>query len=151
MYILSNIDDRNYWEFYPGRDGIIFDITAKQLKNKKNQGWLTIKEGSVVCVIQSTRKVSTFYRVTGVIESDCADSTDELGYALMGEVIAKSDDREDITRLLNKYQVSHKSLTKNKIGVGFKVADIGDGLDDLVVKVAGGIEQPISEVKKMQF
>jgi len=147
MHILSNIDDRNYWEFYPDNEEVFFDITAKQLKNKKNQGWLTIKEGSLVCVIISSRKVSTFYRVTAIIESECADDTDEMGYALVGNVVAKSDDREDLTRLLNKHQISHPSLPKNKIGIGFKVADIGDGLDNLSVMVADGSEQLISAVK----
>ncbi len=146
MHILSNISDRNYWEFYPERDDIFFDITNKQINNKKNKDWSTIKEGSLVCVILSTRKVSTFYRVTEIIESKQADDSDEIGYALVGEVVAKSEDREDVTRLLNKYQVVHTSLPKNKIGVGFKVADIGDSLDLLEVKVAGGVEKPLAEV-----
>lgn len=147
MHILSNIQDKNYWEFYPENEGVFFDISAKQLKNKKNLDWQTIKEGSLVCVIMSSRKVSTIYRVSEIIASDQADESDEQGYALVGEVVAKSDDREDVTRLLNKYQISHSSIPKNKIGIGFKVADLAEGLDALVVKVADGTEKAISDVK----
>ncbi|MBX2850073.1 MAG: hypothetical protein KTR16_17230 [Acidiferrobacterales bacterium] len=144
---MSNIQDKNYWEIYPETEDVFFDISAKQLKNKKNQDWSTIKEGSLVCVIMSSRKVSTFFKVSAIIEIDNSDQTEESRYVLTGQVVAKSDDREDVTRLLNKFQVQHTSLPKNKIGVGFKIADIKDGWDELLVKVADGSEKTLGEVK----
>lgn len=146
MHILNNSSDQNYWESYPNIENVIFDISEEQLKNKKNKDWFTIQEGSLVCVILSSKKVSTFYRVDSIIETDL-DNVDGVSYALIGEVVAKSDDREDVTRLFNKYNIVHECLPKNKIGVAFNVADIANGLDKLLVKVADGSTKPLADVK----
>ncbi len=150
MFLLSNIQDRNYWEDFSDIEGVIFDITDKVLKNRKNKDWFLIKEGSIACVIMSTRKVSTFYRVKEIIEQAVNNAGDEaekeLRYLLVGEVVAKSDDREDVTRLLNKHSVSHPNLPKNKIGVAFKIADIGNGLDEIIIKTAEGSSCKLGEL-----
>lgn len=147
MYLLSNIQDRNYWEEYPNTEGIIFDISDKELKNRKHRDWLSIEQGSIVCVILSSKKVSTFYRVTEVIETEKEDDENGRFHALTGDVVAKFDDRDDVTQLLNKMDVKHANLPKNKIGVSFKIADLGSGLDDLDVKTAGGVTQKLGELK----
>ena len=56
MFILSNINDRNYRKEYPDINHVVFDITEKQLKNLKNNDWNDISEGSIVCVVQDSRK-----------------------------------------------------------------------------------------------
>jgi len=146
MYLLSNVQDRNYWEEYPEIENVIFDITDKDLTNRRHKDWNSINQGSIVCVILSTKKVSTFYRVNEVIKTEKEDDENGRFHVLTGEVVAKYDDRDDVTQLLNKMDVKHTNLPKNKIGISFKIADIGEGLNDIVVKTAGGVSQKLGEI-----
>jgi len=138
MYILSNIQNRNYREIYPDIEDVIFDITDTELKNKRNKDWHGIKEGSLVCVILASKKVSTFYKVNAIMDVSLLDEENGNSHILTGEVVAKSSDREDVTMLLQKFSVQHQSLPNNKIGAGFKVADISGSLDELEITTADG-------------
>ena len=63
MFLLSNINDRRYSEVYIGLRNVAFDMSEIQLRNAKNRDWNEINPGSIVCVVNSTRKISTFRRI----------------------------------------------------------------------------------------
>ena len=92
--------------------------------------------------------MSTFYNVADIVEKNVSETEIEgdIRYLLIGDVVAKSDDRESLTRLLNRFDVEHKNLPNNKIGGSFKVADIGAGLDEFVVKSADRIHRKLAEI-----
>ena len=56
-----------------------------------------------------------------IVEKNVSETEIEgdIRYLLIGDVVAKSDDREDLTRLLNRFDAEHKSLPNNKIGRSF--------------------------------
>jgi hypothetical protein len=138
MYILNNIHDRQYRNEHPDISNVVFDISEKQIKNVKNSDWNTIKEGSIVCVIKSSRKISTFFVVDSLTNTATADQKHGEIQVLTGRVIAKLASDENMTTVLNRHGVTHPHLPKNKFGAGLCVANIGNGLDDLPVKIAGG-------------
>ncbi|BCE00011.1 hypothetical protein [Marinicellulosiphila megalodicopiae] len=134
MFLLSNIKDRDYKKLYPTERGVIFDITDKQLKNAKNIAWNDLKEGSIICVVTSTRNVSTFFRVTEV--KGAGDATEEAGesFILKGDIVGKLASETSMGALLSRFKVEHKFLPKNKFSIGFNVADLGDALDKLKIR-----------------
>jgi hypothetical protein len=69
MFLLNNIYDRAYSKLYPEIPRVVFDISDEQLKNVKNQPWRDIQPGSIVCVVNSSRKVSTFHRIEAVLKA----------------------------------------------------------------------------------
>lgn len=146
MYILNNIHDRNYRSIYKEIENVIFDISEKQISNTKNSAWNEISVGSIVCVVRSSRKISTFFRVKS--KYGIGDTDPDYGetYVLTGEVIAKLTKEADMTTLLNKYDVTHPYLPDNKFSIGFNVANLGNSLDKLAVGVKGGSIKSLREL-----
>lgn len=138
MFILSNIHDRNYKDIYPDIENVIYDISDKQLNNEKNKDWKKISIGSIVCVIKSSRKISTFYKVDKNTKTNIHDPVDGYAHVLIGKVIGKTIKDEDMEFLLNRFDVNHPYLPSNKFSIGFNVADIGGKLGDLAIKTKDG-------------
>src|SRR5207244_3367405 len=88
MFLLNNIHDRDYAAIYPDIGNVVFDISDAQLKSTKNRDWYDIGNGSIVCVVNSSRKISTFYRIDANIRTEM---TDESGnqHVVTGSVVAK--------------------------------------------------------------
>ena len=138
MYILNNKHDRNYKKEYTYFDNVIFVISENQLNNTKNKDWKDISKGSIVCVVKSSKKISTFFLVESNLSTGINSSEDGEDHVITGRVIAKLKKSENITVLFNKHKVVHPYLPKNKFGVGFIVANIGNSLDSLSVQVSNG-------------
>jgi len=146
MFLLNNIHDKNYKKCYPTESDVIFDISEKQLGNIKNVAWSELREGSIVCVVTSTRKVSTFCKVTAIKalgdkDADCGET-----FLLFGVVIAKLMPESNMGLLFSKFSVKHQHLTNNKFSIGFNVADLGSVLDPLKVKTRSGVKS-VGELK----
>lgn len=139
MFILSNIYDKKHRKEYPDIEDIIFDITKKQLDNKKNEDWFKIKKGSIVCIVGSSRKISTIYKVVQVLETKYIFEGRGSVFALTGHVFAKAEKELPIENVLNKRGFEHPYLPNNKFSSGFNVLDIGDTLNDLRVKTRSGL------------
>jgi hypothetical protein len=136
MFLLNNIYDRPYDKLYPKIPRVVFDISKSQLGNVKNADWGKIGPDSIVCVVNSSRKISTFWRIDRNFEAEL-DGETELQHVITGMVVAKAPD-PDMTPLLNKFKVSSRYLPKNQFSIGFNVADLGSALDDLEVTVRDG-------------
>jgi hypothetical protein len=146
MFLLNNIHNRNYKKCYPTESDVIFDISEKQLGNVKNAAWNELRKGSIVCVVTSTRKISTFFKVTeikglGDNDPDCGET-----FILLGVVIAKLMPESNMGLLLSKFSVKHQYLTNNKFSIGSNVAELGSVLDSLEVKTRSGIKN-VGELK----
>lgn len=133
MFLLNNIYDRPYGKIYPDIENVVFDVSDSQLANAKNQAWKAICSGSVVCVVNSSRRMSTIFRIDGNRRTDVMDS-DGYQHVITGAVFAKIPGDPDMTFLLNRYKVIHPYLPRNKFSVGFNVADLGTALDELMVE-----------------
>lgn len=136
MFLLNNTDDRPYGKLYPKLRGVVFDLSKAQLRNVKNADWKKIGPGSIVCVVTSSRKISTFYRIDQNIEAELEGEA-EVQHVIIGSVVAKAPNL-DMTPLLNKFNVTSKYLPKNQFSSGFNVADLGSALDELEVTVREG-------------
>jgi hypothetical protein len=147
LFLLNNIYDRAYREIYPDIKNVVFDISSAQLRNAKNKDWLQIGTGSIVCVVTSSRRVSTLYRVDEKFEAGVIDPSQGAQHVITGLVVGKLPNPADMTTLLTKYEVRHPVLPGNKFSTGFNVADLGDALDDLLVSSAGGESKTVSELK----
>ncbi|QUM81754.1 MULTISPECIES: hypothetical protein [unclassified Moritella] len=146
MFLLNNIHNKNYKKCYPTESDVIFDISEKQLGNVKNAAWKELREGSIVCVVTSTKKVSTFCKVTAIKglgdnDPDCGET-----FLLFGVVIAKLMPESNMGLLLSKFSVKHQYLTNSKFSIGSNVVELGTVLDTLEVKTRRGIKS-ISELK----
>ena len=139
MYILNNIHNRNYNKEYQDINNVIFDISEKQLTNVKNKDWNDISKGNVVCIVKSSKKISTFFVVDSNIATGIVSPEDGETYVLTGHVIAKLQYDESIFSLFNKHGVSHPYLPNNKFSIGCIVANIGNSLDNLSVKIFSGV------------
>ncbi len=137
MFILSNIHDRPYRSVYPNINNVIFDISDKQLDNAKNRDWKSITKESIVCVVRSSRRISTFFQVEENIRTNNS-SEDGYAHVLIGKVIAKILKDEEMDSLLNRFNIHHPYLPNNKFSIGFNVADLGDQLGQLIVKSKDG-------------
>lgn len=133
MFLLNNIYDRPYRKIYPDIGNVVFDVTDSQIANAKNRDWMLIRSGSIVCVVNSSRKMSTIFCIDDNRRTDVMDS-DGYQHVITGAVVAKIPGDPDMTFLLNKYKVSHPYLPGNKFSIGFNVADLGAALDELVVE-----------------
>jgi hypothetical protein len=138
MFILNNMHDRKYGEFYKDIKKVIFDISEKQIENKINQDWNLITEGSVVCVLASSRKISTFYRVENKFKTSIVDQKRGNLNVIVGSVIAKLQNEREMTPLLNKYKVLHGKLPGNKLKIAVNVINLENLLGELNLKTASG-------------
>jgi len=138
MFLLSNINNKDHKKAFPEESDVIFDISAKKLSSSKNSAWHELSVGSVVCVVKSTRKVSTFYTVTSIKGLGDSESKDGETFILSGVITAKLVPEFDMRLLFDKLEVEHKSLPSNKFSSGFNIADLGVSLDSLEVKTSSG-------------
>jgi hypothetical protein len=136
MFLLNNIHDRKYRPIYPDIPGVIFDISDKQLANVKNHDWNQIEPGNIACVVNSSRKISTFCKVTTRYKTDVVEHDGHL-HVVTGVVIAKLHDDIDMTTLLNRFGIKSKYLKGNQFSIGFNVANLRSDLDALIVKIEG--------------
>jgi hypothetical protein len=138
MFLLCNVHDRDYRVVYPNIPGVIFDISDAQLSNVKNAAWAAIEPGAIVCVVTSSRRVSTFYRVEAKRKTEVKDEGGNLQHVITGPVIGKLPHDQDMTFWLNKYSVTSQYLPDNKFSIGFNVADLGDALDSVELDTVSG-------------
>lgn len=148
MFLLNNTHNKNYKKSYPTESDVIFDISEKQLGNIKNAAWNELREGSIVCVVTSTRKVSTFCKVTAIKSLGDKDADGGETFFLCGVVIAKLMPESNMGLLLSKFSVKHQYLTNSKFSIGSHVAELGSDLDSLQVKTRHGLKS-ISELKEI--
>lgn len=146
MFIFNNIHDRKYKKVFSNYENVIFDLSLTQINNVNNVDWGNIKEGDLACVVTSSRKISTIYRVLDIVH--CGEIEGEEGdlYVLRGKVVAKFESQLDMTGLLNKFNVVHPKLPANKFSIGFNVANLEHQLDLLQVQV-GQVKVSLSELK----
>ncbi len=140
MYIFNNIHDRDYKSEYPEETKVIFDISEKQIGNAKNSDWSSLTSGDIACVVTSSRKISTFFKVTEIKGLGDSHPTDGETFILRGEVVAKLPKEDDMQKILTKFKVQHKYLPKNQFSIGFNVANLGRLLDGLGVKTREGLQ-----------
>ena len=133
MFLLNNIHDRDYRTIYSELDNVIFDMSDAQLSNSRNGAWHDIAQGSIICVVRSSRKISTFFRVEALRRTEVTDDNGNYQNVIIGPVVAKLPSALDMTCLLNKCKVKHPHLPDNKMSIGFNVADLGDSLGELEV------------------
>lgn len=138
MFLLCNVHDRDYRSVYPDISSVIFDISDAQLSNAKNGAWGAIEPGAIVCVVTSSRKVSTFYRVEAKRKTEVKDEAGSLQHVITGPVIGKLPQDQDMTHLLNKHNVVNPYLPGNKFSIGFNVADLGNALDSVELNTNNG-------------
>lgn len=93
----------------------------------KNAGWGKVGPGSIVCVVNSSRKISTFWRIDRNFEAELEGEA-ELQQSITGIVVAMASDL-DMTPLLNKFKVN--SRYQESIQHRFNVADLGSDSHDL--------------------
>ncbi|WJV65261.1 hypothetical protein PCO86_13080 [Pectobacteriaceae bacterium CE70] len=138
MFIFNNINDREYNKIFTEQKNVIFDLSDRQIENGNNSEWKDIKCGDVACVISSSRKVSTIYKIEAIKEYGPVLNEEGHLFVLIGKIIAKALPEMDMTNLLNKHGVVHKKLPDNKFSIGFNVANLGTQLDKLNVKTQEG-------------
>ena len=145
MFLLCNVHDRDYRAIYPDIPDVIFDISDSQLSNVKNDPWNAIEPGAIVCVVKSSRRVSTFYRVEAKRKTHVKDEAGDAQHVITGPVIGKLPQDQDMTFWLNRYNVTSRYLPANKFSIGFNVANLGDALDSVELNV-GGTRRTIGEL-----
>ena len=148
MFLLSNIRERKYRKLYPDMPNVIFDISDAQLKNKKNSDWQFLAPGTIVCVVQKTRKLSTFFRVDEKFKTDLSTPTGGALHVVTGSVAGKLDPSQNMTALLNKHGVSNPYLPNNQFSIGFNLADLGDALSDLQLDTPEG-QMSMGELQRL--
>jgi len=146
MFLLNNIHDFDYKTRYPTIPHVAFDLGEAQINNAKNRDWKDIVEGSIICVVSSSRKISLFRRVEEKRKTDETDKDDPL-WIIIGRVIGRLDPDRDMEILLNKYHVSHPYLPRNLFSIGFNVGNLGDALDALSLKTKNGMKT-LGELKR---
>ena len=149
MFLLNNIHDRPYATIYPDIENVVFDISDMQLKSTKNRDWHDIGRGSIVCVVNRSRKISTFYRIDANIKTEVIDESGNQ-HVITGTVVAKLPQDVHMTTLLNKHDVRHLYLPSNAFSVGFNVANLKDSLDTLSVKTKAGMTT-LAELKRRAY
>ncbi|MBZ2169462.1 hypothetical protein [Marinobacter sp. F4216] len=138
MFLLNNIHDRDYKKVYPNISGVIFDLSDSQIANARNSEWHDIKPGAIVCVLRSSRKMSTFFRVSSIRKTEVTDDAGGYQHVLIGDIIGKLPKDIKMTDLLNTRKVNHPYLPDNKLSIGFNVANLGDALSELKIKIKNG-------------
>lgn len=137
MFLLNNAHDRAYATIYPELKNVVFDISDAQLSNARNKDWHAIANGSIVCVVNGTRMVSTFYRIEENLKTDVVDENGHQ-HVIRGTVVAKLNKDEKMQRFLEQAGVKHSSLPRNNFCVGTHIANLGDALDSLVLRTKKG-------------
>lgn len=144
MFLLCNVHDRNYAEVYRDSDvsdirtDIRFDISDAQLRNIKNAAWEEIEPGAIICVVKSSRKISTFCRVEEKLTTDVSDDEGGFQNIVTGAVIAKLKPAQDMSSWLTQSGVKHKYMPSNKFSVGFNVANLGNSADAAILHTHSG-------------
>ena len=136
MFLLNNIRGRNHREIYETsseQSAPIFDMTEKQINLSVNTDWNQIREDDLVCIVSSTQKMNTVYKID-LIERVEQNQEDGNIFVVRGHVVAKFPDELRYTGMLNKYGVEHEKLKKNKFSIGFNVANLGDQMDSALIK-----------------
>jgi hypothetical protein len=147
MFLLNNTHERVYAKIYPSIRHVAFDISESQLNNVRNRDWVDIVEGSIVCVVNSTRKISTFRRIDGKRSTGVVDESGNLLHVITGPVIGKLPQDVDMTTLLKNYGISHPSLPRNVFSIGFNVANLRVALDALALTTKNGMKT-LAELKR---
>ncbi len=147
MYLLNNIHDRRYCDIYPDLRNVAFDISENQLSNQKNGAWKEIERGCIVCVVNGTRKISTFRRVDARLPTDVIYPSHGRLFVITGQVVGKLPQDLDMTTLFNKYHLKHPYLPGNQFSIGFNVGNLGDALDNLVLTTKNG-DRTVLELKR---
>jgi hypothetical protein len=137
MFLLSNIHDRAYATIYPDLKNVVFDISDAQLNNAKNKDWHAIGKDSIVCVVNGTRMISTFYRIEENLKTDIVGENGHQ-HVIRGTVVAKLPKDEEMRRFLSSAGVKHPSLPRSMFSVGVHVANLSDALDSLVLRTKKG-------------
>jgi hypothetical protein len=138
MFLLCNVHDRDYRAVYPGIPDVIFDISDSQLGNIKNDAWGAIEPGAIVCVVKSSRRVSTFFRVEAKHKTVVRDESGSLQHVITGPVVGKLPQDQDMTFWLNKHNATSQYLPANKFSIGFNVANLGSALDSVELVTSTG-------------
>ena len=146
MFLLNNTHDRSYATIYPELKNVVFDISDAQLNNARNKDWHAIANGSIVCVVNSTRMISTFYRIEENMKTDVVDENGNQ-HVIRGSVVAKLNKDEEMRRFLKNAGVKHSSLPRNSFSFGTHVANLGDALDSLVLRTKKG-SKSLGELKQ---
>lgn len=131
MFLLCNVHDRNYRAIYPNIPNVIFDISDAQLSKIKNDAWHAIEPGTIVCVVKSSRRISSFFRVEAKRKTEVKAEGGGFRHVITGTVIGKLPQDQDMTFFLNKNKVTSQYLPANKFSIGFNVANLGDALDSV--------------------
>ena len=138
MFLLNNIHDRPYATIYPDLKDVVFDISDTQLTNAKNKEWQAIQKDSIVCVVNGTRMISTFYRIEENLKTDVVDENGHQ-HVIRGAVVAKLPKDENMRKFLNNAGVKHPCLPRNNFSNGINIANLREALDSLVVKTKKGV------------
>lgn len=137
MFLLSNIHNRSYATIYPDLKNVVFDISDSQLSHAKNKAWHDIGVGSIVCVVNGTRMISTFYRIEENLKTDVIDENGHQ-HVIRGSVVAKLPKDEEMRRFLTNAGIKHPSLPRNMFSSGSSIANLNDALDSIVIKTKKG-------------
>ena len=148
MFLLNNIHDRPYRQLY-SKPNILFDISQSQLGSAKNADWEKIAPNSIVCVVNSSRKISAFCVVSSREPIELPGDPDQ-NFALLGSVVARLATDIDMATLLNRFGVQHPYLPGNKFSIGFNVADLGSALDELVLQRKSDARTTLGELKALR-
>ena len=138
MFLLNNIKDRPYATIYPDLKNVVFDISDTQLAIVKNKEWQAIQKDSIVCVVNGTRMISTFYRIEENLKTDIVGESGHQ-HVIRGTVVAKLAKDEEMRKFLNNAGVKHPSLPRNMFSNGISIANLHDALDALIVKTKKGV------------
>jgi hypothetical protein len=125
---------------------VIFDLSDTQLSNAKNKDWNDIVPGSIVCIVNNTRMISTFYRIEENLKTDVVDENGHQ-HVLRGTVVAKLPQDIEMRKFLNDAGIKHPHLPRNIFGNGFSIANLNDSLDSLVLKTKKGTSS-LGDLKK---
>jgi hypothetical protein len=141
MFLLNNIHDRDYKKIYLRiSEEVLFDISDKQLRNKINADWFDIQPNDIVCVINSSRKISRFCRVKGKLQTDVVDLSGNQ-HVITGIAVGRLPQDFDMTTILNRFQISHPRLRGNTFRIGVNVINLRTALSELEIKTPAGLRK----------
>ena len=147
MFILNNIARRakqqTHAEQFPAAGSqcpAVFDMDEKQLKNKngsnnkKNEAWMELKKGSLVCVIDRHRKMQQIQ----VVEEICPYMPTDT-WVLRAKEIAKFKKIQTYSSILEEFSVKHKHIIKGYFFViGGNVVNLEAQLDTAEIELVDG-------------
>lgn len=147
MFILNNIARRakqqTHAEQFPETGSqcpAVFDMDEKQLKNKngsnnkKNEAWMELKKGSLVCVIDRHRKMQQLQ----VVEEICHYMPTDT-WVLRAKEIAKFKKIQTYSSILEEFSVKHKHIIEGYFFViGGNVVNLQAQLDTAEIELVDG-------------